>query len=165
MTNKIIPNNSLCELNSTKPRSHTINNTQPLSLSSPPILTKKMYHITTKFPTNQLEQVYTTIETSISLSNDNHNSKFNQHNDNNYYYIHYHKYNHDYYQACNRNNTIMRLAYNYKHIRLIYIYIYIYSYYIYHCHFYHNNIIEIILKTFKSSVLFIIRCIQVSYFQ
>ena len=75
MTSKKIPNNSLCQLYSAKLRSHTINNIQPLSLSSLPILTKKVYHITAKFPTNPPEQVYTTILTSISPSHDNHSSK------------------------------------------------------------------------------------------
>ena len=75
MTNKIIPNNSLCELNFAKPRSHTINNIQLLSLSSPHILTKTVSHIITKFSTNPTEQVYTIIPTSIYPSHDNHNNK------------------------------------------------------------------------------------------
>ena len=56
MTNKIIPNNSLYEIQSAKSRSPTIINIQPLSLRSPPILNKKVCHIPTNFPTNPPEQ-------------------------------------------------------------------------------------------------------------
>ena len=75
MKKKTIPNNLICKLHSAKLKSPTINNIQLPSLRSPPISPKKVYHITTNFPTNSPEQVYTTIPTSISPNHDNHNSK------------------------------------------------------------------------------------------
>ena len=75
MTNKIILNNSIRGRHSAKPRSPTINTIQPLSLSSPPILTKQVYYTSTNFPTNIPKQVYTTIPTSISPNHDIYNSK------------------------------------------------------------------------------------------
>ena len=52
MTNKIIPNNSLCDIHFSIPRLPTIIDIQPLSLSRSPILNKKSYHITINFTTN-----------------------------------------------------------------------------------------------------------------
>ena len=75
MTKKIIPNNSICEIYFAKSRSPTINKIQLLSLSSPPILTKQLYHITTNLPSNLPEQVYTPISTSVIPSHDSYNSK------------------------------------------------------------------------------------------
>ena len=75
MTNKIIPNSSICDRHSAKPRSPTINTIQPLSLSSPHILAKQVYYTSTNFPTTSPKQVYTTIPTSISPNHDSYNSK------------------------------------------------------------------------------------------
>ena len=58
MTNKILSNNSICELHSANPRSPTINNIQPPSLRSPPLLTKTNvsyhYQLSYKYPSTSI---------------------------------------------------------------------------------------------------------------
>ena len=55
MTNKIIPNNSLCEFNSAKLRSTNLQKIQPLFLSSSPILNNNEHHITPQLLTNHID--------------------------------------------------------------------------------------------------------------